>query len=234
MIRVGICDDDKIIRDELGGILNNIPEVSSVRVYKNGNELYDNIAGDNIDLLFLDIMINDMNGISIKDNIEKSNSAPYIAFITSHSEFMPKAFGRKVIGYVGKPIDEKDIQEVINRYKMYEDLRNIVVENIVDNQIITLSENDIVYIKIDDKYSEVFTVSERIVVRKSLIEWMDELSKEKFCKISRKVIVNFKNVDKMDGSFYMKTGDILKPSRANKKESLESYLNYVKKGAYRL
>lgn len=99
----------------------------------------------------------------------------------------------------------------------------------------TVSSSDIVYIAVEDVYTDVCLVSgERIINhRRSLAAWTDILQKYDFIRISDQCLVNCKYIDEIDKETVILEADLgtLKISRRRKTECKEYYRNYCRKAA---
>ncbi len=111
MIKVAICDDEKNTVDEIESLIRKNERGSSLSICKfySGVELIDNVAeGKNFDLIFLDIEMQDIDGIETAQEIRKTNKTAKIIFITSYKDYAPKAFEVSAFRFLTKPIvDEK-------------------------------------------------------------------------------------------------------------------------------
>lgn len=63
MIKVLICDDDKIVRDDIANIVKESGYVDYVKKVKDGIEAIEFIKSEKIDLLIIDIDMPYKNGI---------------------------------------------------------------------------------------------------------------------------------------------------------------------------
>ena len=87
MIKIGICDDEKISREQLKELLEQFFEKNSLGFqlweYESGADFLE--RGEEIHLLFLDIEMNEMSGIQLKEELQGTEDIRII-FVTSHME----------------------------------------------------------------------------------------------------------------------------------------------------
>lgn len=101
-MRIGICDDSQ---QELQITENwcrkyfEQSKFSDLEVELVCSTEWENLAGQELDLLLLDIEMPERDGISIKEEIG-NGERPLIVFVTGYEEYMPRAFGKNVIGFV--------------------------------------------------------------------------------------------------------------------------------------
>lgn len=99
---IGICDDEKVIRDKIEKICVNVTGEydtdTAVKTYSDGKEVLE----ENFDILILDIEMEDVDGIAVKNYFQSRKKDTIIIFVTSHNEMMSQAFGVNVMGFVTK------------------------------------------------------------------------------------------------------------------------------------
>lgn len=99
---IGICDDEKVIRDKIEKICVNVTGEydtdTAVKTYSDGKEVLE----ENFDILILDIEMEDVDGIAVKNYFQSRKKDTIIIFVISHNEMMSQAFGVNVMGFVTK------------------------------------------------------------------------------------------------------------------------------------
>ena len=99
---IGICDDEKVIREKIEKICINVTGEydadTVVKTYSDGKEVLE----ENFDILILDIEMEDVDGIAVKNYFQSKKKDTIIIFVTSHNEMMSQAFGVNVMGFVTK------------------------------------------------------------------------------------------------------------------------------------
>ena len=99
---IGICDDEKVIRDKIEKICVNVTGEydtdTAVKTYSDGKEVLE----ENFDILILDIEMEDVDGIAVKNYFQSRKKDTILLFVTSHNEMKSQAFGVNVMGFVTK------------------------------------------------------------------------------------------------------------------------------------
>lgn len=91
-------------------------DLSCVHSFNKPDQLLSAITSNISDqVFFLDIEIKgeDKNGLDIAKIIRQSNPYAIIAFVTTHIEFMPQAFGVTAYKYIDKTLDEASFRKEI-------------------------------------------------------------------------------------------------------------------------
>lgn len=230
MITIGICDDEEIFRDQVKNILESYfkKEKIEYKIYEYNSAEQFMKSKVKIDILLLDIEMKEMNGIQLKNWLEKKAEIR-ILFLTSHSEVWEEAFGKNVYGFLRKPIEIENLIKYIKRIlKNMQEEKNIIIDGIEKGYIIPVEE--IMYFKASKKYSYVVT-KEEIFCEKGLIELEKDLKGNFFFRCHKSYLVNLRNIRKIEDKIYMKNGEKIPVSREKKKELKEVYLNYIVKVA---
>lgn len=154
-----------------------------------------------IDLLFLDIKLSGMNGIELKDVLLKSDKVWRIAFFSSYLENVFEAYSVKTIGFIKKPTSSDDVCKVL-RIVLSEIRENIVISvEDINNIPIKIEIEDIIYLKANGNYTEIYTYSRRntmqdyILCTKKIGIIEKELEQSPIIRVHKSYMVNLLNVD---------------------------------------
>lgn len=228
-MRIAICDDQKLYRDDILKRFQDafVGESMHFECFDSGEEL---LRSDVVsDFLFLDIEMGEIDGIQVKEILEKQALKTRIIFLTSHQERMVEAFGENVIGFLTKPIQEAALGVIVK--KMRQAMQRELVTWDVAGKTYTVSAEDIRYIEAQDKYTYVVLKDEKYLVRKSMKEWEEQLPERQFCRANRFYLVNLELFDKAKGEITLEEGKKIALSRKNKETITEQYKRYLREKA---
>lgn len=220
---VGICDDDKYIREVVRKICNDIASrkgyIIEIIEYQDGEEVNRN----DLDILILDIEMPMKNGIKVKEKLQ-DNGKTIIIYVTNHDEMMTKAFGINVMGFILK----KYIQDQLPI--MLEKTFNIVKKSIY---IEGINSDEILYIKAEHVYNKIYLVNgkEKLmrVTGKKLEEKLCEVG---FLRIHRSYIANMKYIEKINkGEVVISGGIKIKVSERQKTKVEDTFYMYCRENA---
>ena len=231
-MRIAICDDQKIYREDvLMHCKRALPEGGIIyRSFSSGEELLR--SGEEFDFLFLDIEMNGVDGIQVKNILEQQGNVGKIIFLTSHEERMIEAFGANVIGFLRKPVCDEELQKLVEKMKLFMDRNTVEWE--MDGRLYKVYVEDIQYIEVEDKYTFVFVGAERYLVRRSLKEWVAMLPECDFGMANRSCLVNIGLLDRMKSEIVLEGGKTIPIGRKYKKEMEEKYKEYLRRKMERL
>lgn len=196
MYKIAICDDEEKIRYELEDICRDFfASECEITSFEDGESLISIMDKYKFDMIFLDIEMNEKNGIEVKNILENRHVDTYIIFVTGYLEFVREAFGRNVSSFIVKPIKKENIIEALKKVCSYKSFGEIIsVYNIFD-EIRCLNTKDILYICASGDYTEIVLLNdEKVLVKRTLKEWSSLLNDDMFERIHKSYIINYAHV----------------------------------------
>lgn len=117
MINIAICDDDVLMTSSIEERLYKIGKEQDIKitcgVFFDGLTLIENIhQGTYYDIIYLDIEMQSLNGISAAKLIRKDEIPALIVYVSSYEQYMKKLFDTEPFRFLSKPIDEEAFQSV--------------------------------------------------------------------------------------------------------------------------
>lgn len=129
MFSIMIVDDEKAIREYLPGIVNF--EEYGFKVCgtaKNGEDALLKLAQCRPDVIFLDVCMPVMDGLTFLQEIHKSRNVdlPYVVMLSGYNDFeyARSAMRYGVKAYLTKPVDEEEVSSILT------ELKEVLVEKI--------------------------------------------------------------------------------------------------------
>ncbi len=111
--KIAICDDEPLHIDKIRSILM---DEETDNYTKPANLLNTITAGKRYDVLFLDIMMPEIDGISLARELRELDEDMLIVFITSKIEFMQTGYEVKAFRYLLKDQIDTGVAENLERY----------------------------------------------------------------------------------------------------------------------
>lgn len=110
MLHIAICDDDIPITTEVESMLLNISRKDYIKmeidIYFDGKPLYRKIKeGTYYDLIYMDIEMNDINGIQAARLIRSKNIPSILIYISAYDTYFEQLFEVEPFRFIPKPID---------------------------------------------------------------------------------------------------------------------------------
>ena len=111
-----IVDDEQLASEELSYLLKDFPDVEVVATGANGFEAYELIEKLEPDLVFLDVQVPGMDGLTVIRNLrEKGVPLPYFILATAYDQYAIEAFTLEAMDYLLKPIEKERLALSIER-----------------------------------------------------------------------------------------------------------------------
>lgn len=206
-MKIGICDDIREEREQAKRYCQKLG-YNDIALFSSGEELLNCTDLSMLNLLFLDIEMEGISGIDVKNKLEQTNPSTFIVFCTTHQELMPNAFGRNVISFLTKPFDQRPIEQCIKKAAF---LSKEFYPISIDEKT-AIPCKDILYLHAEQKYTIFYiTNGKTFTTRKSLKNWAEELEALGFCPISRAAVINLKHYIKTNNKQVFLYNDIVLP-----------------------
>jgi DNA-binding LytR/AlgR family response regulator len=106
-------DDEPVAREILEGHLKRIEQVHVVASCKNALEAFQAINDHPVDLVFLDIQMPDISGLSFAKSVNRNLK---VIFTTAYREYAVEGFDLRAVDYLLKPISFDRLLQGINKY----------------------------------------------------------------------------------------------------------------------
>lgn len=231
MIHIAICDDEQRFTEQLRLLLEKYTEDTQeqlkITIYHDGSELTANYD-TSIDLIFLDIKMNRMNGFKTAEIIRQKDADVAIIFLTTLSQYGLEGYKYQATNYIIKPIKYARLKsELDNWIKKYHKnkVTSIIVTNDTGKYKVPLKS--LRYVETFNRNLLLHTEEENIVCYKSMKEMEQELSSLDFVRCHTSYIVNLfyiKGVKKLE--IELITGENIPISQPKRKNFIEKLTEY--------
>lgn len=123
MFHIAICDDDKIFceqfKDCVETVVKKLNIECNISIWYKGSELQHYLMNKNqVDLLFLDIMLLESNGVSIGKFIREHllDFQMQLVYISIEQGYAMQLFETEPMDFLVKPIDKKQVEKIFLRF----------------------------------------------------------------------------------------------------------------------
>lgn len=220
-MRIVIIDDEKNAVESLSTILEKFcTEVEIVGKAYNATSGIEIINNTHPDVAFVDIEMPDANGFDVVNSLKHTKT--FMVFVTAFDQYAIRAFKSNVVGYLLKPVDIEEVQNLVEKVKEMVRNRNLLEvtsdkKNMVEKLSIPTTKGllfvepeKIIFIEADGRYSKIFLEDhDTVLVSKNLGEIEELLNMETFFRAHHSSIVNIKHVTELnskDGGYLVMTG----------------------------
>lgn len=118
MIRIAICDDDVKVLAALKDYLHCYAKEKNMQLnvilFQNGIELLKHDI-KNIDMIFLDVEMPEINGIELARQIRQVNTQVMILFVTNYIQYALQGYEVQAFRYLIKPINQAEFNQTVTK-----------------------------------------------------------------------------------------------------------------------
>ena len=203
MIRALALDDEPPALQVLSNFCANTEDIILLQAFTRPVELLDYLSQNPVDLLFLDINMPTVNGLSFYKAIPQK--IPVI-FTTAYSEYAVESYEVNAIDYLLKPFSLSRFQQAINKVKSNQDfsplnqsdsapkLQHLTLR--VEYSLVKVNFKDILYIEALDNYLKVQLVNQdRLITRMTIKAIREKLPEQQFLQVHRSFIVALEHTE---------------------------------------
>ena len=203
-----VVDDEPLARQ---GMEINIAQISTLQLlgsFSNALAASDFLRKEEVDLLFLDINMPELNGL---DFLKSLRDAPLVIFTTAYPQYALESYELDAIDYLVKPIRIERFLKSVNKADNH--LRLLKQEG--NNNHVEKIEDDFVYIKSDRKFFKIFfkdilyieglkdyviiyTADNKIITSMNVKTIAAQLPASIFARVSKSYIVNILHITAFD------------------------------------
>lgn len=183
------------------------------------------------DLVFLDVEMPGMDGITLARNLRQLHNEVNIIFLTSHIEFALEGYEVNALRYLTKPINISKLQEVLSyTLRQFQQQRTIwVKEDLCEKK---LPVKDILYMEAQNQNVLISTAADTYSVRYNLTDYEKELQQDDFFRIHRGYLVSLGHIKSIgQGKVLLDNDTTLPVSRSKEKSLRDAFLNYIRRVA---
>lgn len=228
MLRISICDDDVQFCADLSGWLEtklaDLQEEASITIYHDGAEFCEHWAkGKRCDLLFMDIEMQELDGISAGHFLRhrQTDEDVQIIYTSSNSTYAMQLFENRPFDFLLKPFREETFGVVMDRYLGYRMHGADFFHFITKRSTMTLRIGDIIYFETQRNRLLVHTATASYECYGKLDEVIGRAFASRFLRIHKSFYVNYAFIETLTAEeVRLTTGQVLQVSRSCRQEVL--------------
>ena len=188
-MRCVILDDEPFAHDVLKHYIEQTPGMKLVAQFRNSVEAFEYLERNPIDLLFLDIEMPLINGISFLKALKQK---PKTIFTTAFKDYAFEGFELGVEDYLLKPFSYERFMKAMERLSPVNEVSGFddqLVIRVKDGHL-NIKQQDIKLIEGNKDYVKIVTNTETHLLYHTLKGILDKLNPEYFIQSHRSYVVN--------------------------------------------
>lgn len=199
MIRCVIVDDEPLAISLLHQYVRQYDGLEMLDGFTDAIESVQYVNNNQVDLLFLDILMPDITGIEV---LRQLNKKPAVVFTSAHRDFALDGYEMGVVDYLLKPFSFDRFKKAMEKATDFirakgEDKDNLLPGVFIKSEykLVKINFQDIIYIESMDDYIRIHLEESRSVITlMSLKSFIEKLPQADFFRVHRRYIVAAKKV----------------------------------------
>lgn len=233
-MKIVVCDNDILFINRLIEYIEQFEKEYSLGIVKHifidveeMCEFCQNTS--DIDIIFLDVLFEDANGMEIARRIRDLNHRVSIIFVSSSRDFAIEGYEINADGYLLKPLDyslfETKMKSVINKLRTEEDR---FFYDTTNKGKVLFRFYEIIYIETYNRHTKIHTCNEEYIGYRKMKDYDKILDGYGFVRCHAAYIVNLQYIHRLNGLILtLKDGTEIPISKTRKKVFTKVFAKYV-------
>lgn len=204
-----VADDEPIAREIIEGYCTHLPMLTVIASCSNALEAKAVMQAQRVDILFLDINMPILDGISFLKTVQQYK--PQVIFTTAYKEYAVDAFDLSAADYLLKPFSLQRFIVAVD--KALERLNKpdppaaataqckedyLLVKT--DNKIYRIAFSEIVYAEASGNFTKIVTVQNTVMPGITFSSFQQQLPPSMFCRVHRSFIISKARITHIEGN----------------------------------
>ena len=197
-----VVDDEPAALEVLDHFISRVYFLNLVKKCPSAIEAMQILEENQIELLFLDINMPDVNGIQFLKSIK---TRPAIILTTGFKEYALEGYEHDVVDFLLKPFDFERFLKAVNKANNL--ISRILKQPVAlqkpqqyifikaDYKLLKISVDDILFIEGLKDYIKIFTKQRLYLTLMSMTSIEEKLPSHEFCRIHRSYIISLSKID---------------------------------------
>lgn len=215
-------DDEPLAIEKIRSFAGKLPQLQLMATFTNSTDALEFIKNNPVQLIFLDIQMDLINGIEM---LERIITRPQVIFTTAFSEYATRAFDLAVTDFLLKPYTFDRFNLAVNKAADYMQWQQASFDGIrkpaeyifvkSGYKLVKILLNEILYIEGMRDYQYIVTRSEKVIASHSIHE-LEKLLPGSFLRCHKSYIVAIHGINSIErdririGNKYIPIGDSYK------------------------
>jgi len=200
-----IVDDEPLARNLMIDYVSKVPSLHLVEACSSPLAVMDVLRNNAVDLLFLDVQMPELTGISLLKALKKK---PLVILTTAYSEYALEGYELDVADYLLKPITFERFLRAVEKAteRLQKNSGHIPEKPTQENsqpfvfvkdgtKLVKVNLEDILYVEGLKDYVTIHTPTQKIISLQRLKALEDQLPQEKFIRVHNSFIVALKAIN---------------------------------------
>ncbi len=203
-----IVDDEPVAREIIQNYSNNLPFLKVIKLCSNAFEAKLELQKQEINILFLDINLPVLDGISFFKTLTHQ---PQVIFTTAYKEYAVNAFDLSACDYLLKPFSLERFIIAVDKAIERISKKQIDTDNSFENgedflfiksngKIVKIQHDDFLFAEAHGNYIKIVSSNTFIVANMTFANFEKLLPKNTFIRVHRSFIINKSKISHIEGN----------------------------------
>ncbi|MFM1998255.1 MAG: hypothetical protein RL204_202 [Bacteroidota bacterium] len=191
-----IVEDEPLAAERTKSYVAQVDYLQLKGVFESGRSALDFLEKNEVDLLFLDINLGEMSGITL---LEKNKINSHVIMTTAYQQYAVKGFDLNVTDYLLKPFVFERFQQAVEKVRISIEKGDsngtaqfVLIKT--EHRLEKVFLNEILYIEGMGDYRRVHTTSKRIMTLQTFREFEDIFPKDIIRRVHKSYMVNLNRI----------------------------------------
>lgn len=235
-IRALIVDDEPLAQNVIEQYANKLPELTVVGKCNDAICAHHFLHENEVDLLFLDINMPKLSGISFLKNLK---NPPLVIFTTAYSEYALEGFELNAIDYLKKPFSFDRFCKAYFRAEELFQLKNASKETVTvekgadfifikaDKKMVKVKFSEIFYIEGLGDYIKLHLIDKKLVTNLSMKKVFELLPEKDFYRTHKSFIISLDKIESVEGNMTKINNTKLPIGNSYRQDFMKFIKNYL-------
>ena len=233
MIKCIAIDDEPLALKQISSYIDRTPFLVLTQSYSSAIDALSKIKSEEVDLLFVDINMPDLNGL---DFVKSLKTPPKIIFTTAYEQYALEGFKVDAIDYLLKPISYPEFLKAAQKAKEWFELTSAKNDTVASNdeflfikseyRILRIDYKNIKYIEGMKEYVRIHLTNDKpVMTLLSMKKLSEQLPHEIFMRVHKSYIVNLKQITTIERSRIVFDSNVYIPVGDQYKNDFQHYID---------
>ena len=233
MLSIAVCDDEILECCRLAQMIKDILDAMGLpyllRQFGSGKELLQ--AAGSFDILFLDILMADLDGMETARRLREKSPGGILIFLSSSRDYVFEAYDVEAFQYLLKPVEEKKLKSVLRKAVLKTESRSqefMIASR--ERQKTKIFLDDIYYFEMKGRVVEVHGAEGIFTYYEQIGSLENKLREKGFFRCHKSYLIHLKYVDAYNRQeAVLENGEKIMIAKRRYEEFCREMLKYMRK-----
>ncbi len=198
-----------------------------ITLFQDGDEIVEYYSA-RWDLIFLDIQMQRLDGLSTAEKIRKLDQDVFLVFTTNMSHYAIKGYAVHALDFLIKPIQYQVLEQLLSQTeKLLKRRMKQFITLPCENGLMRINVSDIYYIEVKNHVLFVYTIQGTYQMRGAISGMEETLQDHHFFRSKNCYLINLAHVNRVDKGAVLVGETLLEVARPKQKELMAALTAYM-------